>query len=207
MKSEEWRDERLDWGSLPEHPMDLFANWYEEATQTESWRAGAMVLATASLDGVPSARIVLMRGYDAQGIRFFTNYESRKGQILAANPRFAATFWWPSQVRQVRLEGDAERLSRSESEAYFAGRPRGSQLGAWTSPQSQTISGLEMLQQQYEQVAEEYAGRDVACPPFWGGYLLRPKRVEFWQGGKDRLHDRILYRINEGTWVNDRLAP
>jgi len=119
MKSEEWRDERLDWGSLPEHPMDLFANWYEEATQTESWRAGAMVLATASLDGVPSARIVLMRGYDAQGIRFFTNYESRKGQILAANPRFAATFWWPSQVRQVRFEGEAERLSRSESEAYF----------------------------------------------------------------------------------------
>ncbi len=207
MQSKEWRDERLDWSTLPEHPMDLFAIWHEDACKTEPWEAGAMLLATATPDGSPSARIVLMRGFHAGGIRFFTNYESRKGQHLTVNPRFAATFWWPTQVRQIRAEGRAERLSRAESEAYFAGRPRGSQLGAWSSPQSQTIGGLGVLQEQYNQVEQKYRDQAVPCPPFWGGYLLKPSLMEFWQGGANRLHDRIVYKSTGEGWALCRQAP
>lgn len=207
MKSLEWRDTRLDWDRLPQHPMELFGAWHAAASQTEPWQAGAMVLSTARADGAPSARIVLMRGFATDGIRFFTNYESRKGTELAGNPQFAATFWWPSQVQQVRVEGCAERLPRAVSEAYFAGRPRGSQLGAWSSPQSLAISGLDYLQTQYDSVEQEFEGREVPCPPFWGGYLLKPHRMEFWQGGQDRLHDRVLYTLRETQWTLERLAP
>jgi len=207
MQGLEWREERLDWHALPGNPMALFAQWHAAAAETEPWHAGAMLLSTATREGVPSARIVLMRGFGDDGIRFFTNYESRKGHTLDANPLFAAVFWWPSQVRQVRLEGRGERLSRAASEAYFAARPRGSQLGAWSSPQSQTIADLAFLQQRYAEVEQAYAGKQVACPPFWGGYVLQPQRIEFWQGGKDRLHDRALYEREGGSWVLQRLAP
>lgn len=203
----EWRAARLDWDGLPGHPMDLFTQWHAAAAETEPWRAGAMLLSTATRAGVPSARIVLMRGFGDEGIRFFTNYESRKGQAFDENPLFAAVFWWPTQVRQVRLEGHVERLSRAASEAYFAGRPRGSQLGAWSSPQSQTIGDLGDIQQRYEALEQAYAGKQVECPPFWGGYLLQPLRIEFWQGGKDRLHDRALYEQDGGAWRLERLAP
>ena len=207
MASLEWREDRLNWDALPQAPMELFADWHTVAAKTEPWEAGAMLLATANAGGAPSARIVLMRGYGPEGIRFFTNYDSPKGKVLADNPRFAVVFWWPSQVRQVRLEGNAARLPRAESEAYFEERPRGSQLGAWSSPQSQPIRDLSLLASQYDEVERSFAGQDVPCPPFWGGYLLQPDRVEFWQGGKDRLHDRALYTRNNQTWQLERLAP
>ena len=207
MQGMEWRDARLDWDRLPENPMDLFADWHATASLVEPWQAGAMVLATASAAGEPSARVVLLRGFGTEGLRFFTNYDSVKGQHLADNPRYAAVFWWPSQVRQIRFQGVASRLARGESEAYFAGRPRGSQLGAWSSPQSQPIPDLAYLQAQHQQAESAYADGDVPCPQFWGGYLLQPDRVEFWQGGKDRLHDRVLYMRSEADWVLQRIAP
>jgi len=207
MQDREWREDRLDWEMLPDYPMALFRLWHTEAVETEPWHAGAMLLSTATQAGMPSARVVLMRGFGEEGIRFYTHYESRKGFALAENPRFAAVFWWPSQVRQVRLEGTVVRLSRSDSESYFAGRPRGSQLGAWSSPQSQPIDGLENVRERYAAAAQAYAGREVPCPPFWGGYLLQPVRAEFWQGGQDRLHDRALYTQAGEAWNLTRLAP
>lgn len=207
MKSKEWCEKRLDWESLPEHPIELFRDWHAAASETESWNAVAMLLSTCGASGSPSARIVLMRGFDDKGLRFFTNYESRKGRDLAKNPHFASTFWWPTQIRQVRFEGVAERLPRDQSEAYFAGRPRGSQLGAWSSSQSQSISGIQALQDKYESVEKEFEGREVPCPPFWGGYLLKPHIVEFWQGGKDRLHDRVLFTWKKDVWLRNRLSP
>lgn len=203
----QWHAERLDWDSLPGQPMDLFGRWHVAAAETEPWHGAAMQLACATKDGMPSARTVLMRGFGEDGIQFFTNYESRKGQIFDENPVFAAVFWWPSQVRQVRMEGRVARLSRAASDAYFAGRPRGSQLGAWSSPQSQTIGDLASLRQRYAAIEKAFSGKPVACPPFWGGYLLEPLRVEFWQGGQDRLHDRALYEKDGACWTLTRLAP
>jgi pyridoxamine 5'-phosphate oxidase len=207
MLDAEWRDERMCWDALPCHPMDLFGVWHAAAEKTEPWHAGAMLLATATSSGLPSARVVLMRGFDREGLRFFTNYESRKGSQLSANATFAAVFWWPTQVRQIRFEGTAERLPREASEQYFAGRPRGSQLGAWSSAQSHPIDGLAILQEQYAAAEKAFEGKAVDCPPHWGGYLLRPQYVEFWQGGKDRLHDRAAYKLDEGEWRLGRLAP
>ncbi|MFU8780749.1 MAG: pyridoxamine 5'-phosphate oxidase [Kiritimatiellia bacterium] len=207
MNHAEWRKDRLDWNVLPAHPMDLFGVWHRAARETEPWHAGAMVLATAGSACGPSARVVLMRGFDACGIRFYTNYESRKGVALAENPKCAVVFWWPSQVRQIRVEGVVQRLPRAESEAYFAGRPRGSQLGAWSSPQSQPIEDVAVLESKYGEIAATFEGQPVACPPHWGGYLLQPQQMEFWQGGKDRLHDRAVYVQHATGWRIERLAP
>jgi pyridoxamine 5'-phosphate oxidase len=207
MQDLEWRAERLVWESLPDDPMKLFEAWHTLAALSEPWHGGAMLLATATCEGAPSARIVLMRGFGEYGIRFFTNYESRKGQVLESNPQAAAVFWWPSQVRQVRVEGLVVRLPVSESAAYFSGRPRGSQIGAWSSPQSQSIEDLDVLRDVYAVRSREFEGTDVPCPPFWGGYLLQPQHIEFWQGGQDRLHDRILYSRQGEAWDKKRLAP
>ena len=207
MQNLEWREPRLDWDRLPAAPMELFASWHAEAVQTEPWQAGAMVLATSTAAGEPSARVVLMRGFSAEGICFFTHYEGAKGRQLKDNPSFAAVFWWPSQVRQIRFQGEAVRLSRGESENYFASRPRGSQLGAWSSPQSEPIPDVAYLQARQAEAAAKFEGADVPCPAYWGGYQLRPNRVEFWQGGKDRLHDRALYAKHDDKWDLQRLAP
>jgi pyridoxamine 5'-phosphate oxidase len=211
MNSMEWRDEALDWDALPEQPMDLFAQWHKLAAMVEPWGAGAMLLSTANKQAQPSSRIVLMRGFGAFGFRFFTNYESRKGKELSENPVASAVFWWPTQVRQIRIEGVVEKLSRQDSEAYFAGRPRGSQIGAWCSEQSQQIDSLDAFQLRYDALEQKYDGADVPCPPNWGGYVLKPNQVEFWQGGRDRLHDRALYTNdingkNDG-WKLARLSP
>lgn len=210
MKDEEWREDEIDWDHLPHAPMELFSKWHQQAVETEPWKAGAMMLCTATKEAQPSSRIVLMRGFGERGVRFFTNYNSRKGRELAQNPRAAAVFWWPTQIRQVRLEGEVEKLSRSESEKYFAGRPRGSQLGAWSSQQSQVITDLGDFESRYHKIEKQYENQDVPCPPHWGGYVLRPNRVEFWQGGKSRLHDRVLYSQKEITpesWLIERLSP
>jgi pyridoxamine 5'-phosphate oxidase len=166
-----------------------------------------MALATATRTGAPSVRIVLCRGLDAQGLRFFTNYESRKGNELDANPAAAATFHWPVLDRQARIEGRAERLPAADSDAYFDHRPRGHQISAWASAQSRSLSTLEALKQKAAEIATEYEGRVVPRPPYWGGYLLRPSIVELWTKGPDRLHDRIRYERTVGGWTSVRLAP
>jgi pyridoxamine 5'-phosphate oxidase len=166
-----------------------------------------MTLATATPDGRPSARMVLLRGFDERGFCFYTNYESRKGGELAANPNAALVFWWGELERQVRIEGRVERTSRSESEAYFRSRPPGSQLSAAASPQSQVIDGRAVLEERVARLATGQKDGEVPLPGFWGGYRLVPEVVEFWQGRPNRLHDRLRYRRAGDRWRIERLAP
>jgi pyridoxamine 5'-phosphate oxidase len=167
----------------------------------------AMALATASPAGAPSVRIVLCRGIDDRGLRFFTNYESRKGLELERNPLAAVTFLWPVLDQQARVEGRAERVLAAESDAYFASRPRGHQISAWASSQSRPVASLETLRQRARELEIEHAGRPVPRPPYWGGYLLRPSAIEIWTRGADRLHDRVRYERSGSEWIATRLAP
>jgi pyridoxamine 5'-phosphate oxidase len=189
-----------------EHPLDQFVRWFAEAEAAGVPQPEAMALATATPDGRPSLRFVLYRGRSGAGLRFFTNYQSRKAGELAANPRVAATFYWERQARQVRLEGRVEVLEAAQSDLYFAQRPRGSQLGAWASPQSQAVPYAE-LQRRYADVEREYEGRPVPRPPHWGGYLIVPDRVEFWEGLDHRLHRRTLHTAGAAGWTATELAP
>ena len=192
---------------LPD-PLGQFARWFEEAVQSELPEPNAMTLATANRSGRPSARTVLLKGVDAEGFVFYTNYESRKGNDLADNPQAALLFTWLELERQIRIEGAVEKISPEQSLAYFQSRPLGSQIGAWASPQSQIISDRNVLENRSAQLQEQYAGADaLPLPPFWGGYLLRPDRLEFWQGRESRLHDRIDYVLENGHWNIQRLAP
>jgi pyridoxamine 5'-phosphate oxidase len=166
-----------------------------------------VTLATADPNGQPSARMVLLRGVDARGFAFFTNYNSRKGRELDANPRAALCIYWHALDEQIRIEGDVERLSDAESDAYFNSRPRGSQLGAWASEQSRVLPSRETLEERYREIERQFEGKPVTRPPFWGGYRIVPRRIEFWYGRPDRLHDRILY-VREGDgWKIERLYP
>lgn len=168
----------------------------------------AMTLATADKQGRPSARVVLLKGVDQRGFVFFTNYESRKGRELAENPHAALVFYWPDQERQVCIAGDVSKLPPPESEAYFQTRPRGSRLAAWTSKQSAMVKDREALEKHWKQLEAQYAGQEVPRPHFWGGYLLSPTRIEFWQGRPNRLHDRFCYtRQPDETWLIERLSP
>jgi pyridoxamine 5'-phosphate oxidase len=185
-----------------------FDVWFAEALEAEVSEPNAMTLATATASGHPSARIVLLKGIEDEGFVFYTNYESRKGDELAENPHAALVFWWSALERQVRIEGTAHRIDDAVSEAYFQSRPRGSQLGAWASAQSNVVPSREALRDTLRTIEEKYVDRDVPRPPHWGGYCVRPTMIEFWQGRPSRLHDRLRYlRRDDGSWQMDRLAP
>lgn len=188
-------------------PIAQFARWYDAARAAERPLPHAVALATAGAGGRPALRMVLLKDFDVRGFVFFTNYESRKARELGRNPRASLLFYWGALERQVRVEGRVSKVSRRESEDYFRTRPRGSQLAAWASPQSEALANRDELDRRVAAMAKQYPG-EVPRPPYWGGYRLVPDALEFWQGRDDRLHDRLRYRrARNGRWVIDRLAP
>ena len=200
-----------DFDAVGDDPMALFGTWFEEAVRAMQDKArdpNAMALGTVDARGRPSGRIVLLKGFDRRGFVFYTNYGSRKACDLAHNPWASLTFWWDELDRQVRVEGRTERMERAASAAYFASRPRESQLAAVVSVQSRPLADRAALLAAMAAARKEYEGRDVPCPEQWGGYLLRPHALEFWQGRLNRLHDRVAYRLDEaGAWQVERLGP
>jgi pyridoxamine 5'-phosphate oxidase len=189
-------------------PIKQFDTWFKEALDAEVQEPTAMTLATATTDGRPSARIVLLKGFDSNGFVFYTNYLSRKGKEISKNPLGALLFFWGSMERQIRIEGTIEKISKEESERYFHSRPKDSQIGAVISPQSQEIPGRDALEQKWHETEAKYKDKEVPKPAHWGGYILKPRLIEFWQGRPSRLHDRILYKkIDNKNWKKVRLAP
>ncbi len=188
-------------------PIHQFGAWFEQALAVQIHEPNAMTLATVGADGRPSARIVLLKGFDAAGFVFHTNYDSRKGKELAALPFAALVFFWSELERQVRIEGKVERLPEADSDAYFMSRPLGSRLSAWASRQSEPVANRTTLEQELEDTAQRFQGRDVPRPTFWGGLRLQPDAIEFWQGGANRLHDRLRYRPASAGWRIERLSP
>lgn len=193
--------------SLPD-PFKQFDKWWKEALHSGVDEVNAMTLATASGDGMPDARIVLLKGFDDRGFTFFTNYESSKGRQLLENPRASLVFFWKELERQVRVSGLVVQVSAKESDDYFHSRPEGSRIGAWASPQSEVIKSREWLEENEKKALAEFSGHDIDRPPHWGGYRVKPTLVEFWQGRPNRLHDRLLYTLQgNGSWKIERLAP
>ncbi len=188
-------------------PMELFKEWFTAAGESGIFMPEAMSLATATPDGAPSVRMVLLKTVDERGFVFYTNYGSRKAEELEANPRASLCFHWAILERQVRVEGPVERVSQEESFAYYSSRPRGSRIGAWASRQSKPLSARGELEERVRRFEEQYPGDEVPLPPFWGGYLLRPRVIEFWQGKASRLHDRLVFTRGDGGWRTMRLYP
>jgi pyridoxamine 5'-phosphate oxidase len=204
----EYADAGLHESDVPDEPRPLFDRWFAEASDAGLYEPNAMVVASVSAEGAPSSRMVLLKGVTAEGWTFFTNLESRKGSELLANPACALLFPWHPLKRQVRIEGTATPLDRPAVDAYFARRPRGSQLGAWASPQSRPVDGREALDARYDEVTARFADEeDVPAPPHWGGFLVTADVVEFWQGRPGRMHDRIVYTRTPDGWSIGRLAP
>ncbi|MBZ8179131.1 pyridoxamine 5'-phosphate oxidase [Oscillatoria salina] len=190
------------------NPFKQFQTWFQQALKAQLSEPNAMTLATANLDGTPSARIVLLKDFDEQSFVFYTNYSSYKGQQLADNARAALVFWWAELERQVRIAGRVEKVSPEESDEYFHSRPENSQIGAWVSNQSQVIESREVLEQRFQELQTKYGEQEIPRPPHWGGYRVIPEEIEFWQGRPSRLHDRLRYRrVENNTWIRERLAP
>ncbi|WP_337176863.1 pyridoxamine 5'-phosphate oxidase [Paludisphaera sp.] len=197
----------LDEKDVDPDPIRQFERWFADALAVDTLEANAATLATATPDGRPSARIVLLKGCDPRGLTFYTNYESRKGRDLAANPRAAMLFFWRELERQVAIEGPVEKVSAEESEAYFQIRPEASRIGAWASRQSQVVPNREFLEQRFLEFEAKFAGSAVPRPGYWGGFRILPEAVEFWQGRPSRLHDRLRYRKEGVAWAIERLSP
>ena len=190
------------------NPFEQFTHWWDEALNSEIDEVNAMTLATASLQGIPSARIVLLKGYDQNGFVFFTNYNSQKGKDIAENPYASLVFFWKELERQVRIEGHIEKIHSSESDAYFQSRPAGSRIGAWSSPQSAVIADRSIIENNYVHFEQEFGENYIPRPSHWGGYVVKPTAMEFWQGRSSRMHDRIHYKLNDNhSWTLERLAP
>lgn len=203
----EYSRARLDESNVSPDPITEFARWFEEAVKAEVQEPNAMTLASVGSAGAPSARIVLLKGFDARGFIFFTDYRSQKGTELEQNPRAAMVFYWPELERQIRITGTTTPIGREESEAYFRTRPRGSRISAWASHQSQVIASRKLLEDRVPELERRYPGDDVPLPPYWGGLRVVPESVEFWQGRTSRLHDRIRYTKTADAWRIERLSP
>ena len=197
----------LDEDSVATSPFDQFGRWWHEASQADILEYNAMMLATCGADGMPEVRTVLLKGFDEQGFVFFTNYNSAKSQQLAHNGQCSLLFFWKELERQVRISGVAEKISEAESIAYFNSRPDGSKLGAWASPQSLVVAGKAWLKETFDYYKERFAHGEIPKPPHWGGYRVKPVKIEFWQGRPSRMHDRILYQQQGHAWQISRLAP
>lgn len=204
----EYSTRGLNESDLAPSPFTQFRRWYEEAVAANVIEPNAMTLATATRDGVPSARTILLKGFDERGFVFYTNYESQKGKELAENPHAALVFYWASFERQIRITGVINKISSEESASYFKSRPQGAQLGAWVSLQSQVIPNREVLEERLTELMNELADTEnIPVPPYWGGYCLAPREIEFWQGRINRLHDRFRYTRLNGDWEIERLSP
>ena len=203
----EYGDAGLDVPDLAPDPVAMFERWLGDAVAAPLHEPNAMVVSTVSAEGRPSSRLVLLKGVDERGFVFYTNYDSRKGDELSGNAHASLLFPWHDLQRQVRVDGRAQQVSREESAAYFASRPRESQLGAWASPQSSVVGSRDELDRQYDEVKQRFDDSDVPLPPHWGGFRVVPDTVEFWQGRKGRMHDRLVYRRTGDGWAVDRLAP
>jgi len=194
-------------GNTPENPLELFSKWFKEVEDMGGVEEpNAMSINTIGLDGFPKTRIVLLKKYDAKGFVFYTNYDSEKGRSIIENPKVCLSFFWPNLERQVIIKGIAKKEEESLSTTYFHSRPRGSQIGAWTSPQSKKIVSREVLIQKEKELIDQFEGKEIPKPPHWGGFVVKPESIEFWQGRPNRLHDRILYK-NSSNWSKVRLAP
>jgi pyridoxamine 5'-phosphate oxidase len=188
-------------------PFIQFGKWWEEAVNSAIDEVNAMTLATADKNNIPSARIVLLKGYDKNGFVFFTNYQSHKGEQLLQNPNACLVFFWKELERQIRITGTVEKIRAEESDAYFSSRPAGSRIGAWASPQSSVIANRTVIEGKLKDFEQQFGDNNIPRPPHWGGYIVKPVQIEFWQGRPNRLHDRMQYTLQEGSWVVERLAP
>jgi pyridoxamine 5'-phosphate oxidase len=204
---QEYRSSELLQQDVDQNPMQQFKKWFTDALNAQLYEPNVMTLATADAYGKPSARIVLLKGFDEHGFNFYTNYDSKKGKELQQNPQAALVFFWAELERQIRIEGIVSKLDPEVSTEYFHSRPKGSQIGAMVSPQSQVIPSREALEEQVIEMKQKFAEVEVPRPDHWGGYLVEPQHIEFWQGRPSRLHDRISYDLVDGVWIINRLAP
>lgn len=205
--SKQYKKSTLDYADLDPDPHVQFDRWYRDALSDEENYPNAMILSTVAHDGKPSSRVVLLKGYDKRGLRFFTNSRSRKGTEINNNPFVSVCFWWPSLERQVRVEGSIDMLSGRETDEYFESRPEESKISAWISDQSKVVKNREKMEKQYSDFKKNYEGKFIPRPGFWNGYRLLPQTYEFWQGRENRLHDRFLYSIENDIWKIERLYP